>query len=181
MKTRISFALAAIAALCLSWSASARVFNGKGDFDKFKSEKIAYITSELNMTPAEAEKFWPVYNQMVTEKQNALKEVMKVYKQLDEAVKNNAAEAEINKLTKAYLEANNAFLSVDGKYLDDFTKVLPAEKVAKLYLSEERFRRQQIHRLGKGKPGDGKVGEGKPGKGPQGRPQKGERPQQQAE
>lgn len=165
MKTRISFALAAIAALCLSWNASAGILHG-GDKDKFKSEKIAFITTELNLTPAEAEKFWPVYNQMTEEKQAALKTVMDAYKNLEDAVKNSASEEEISKLTKAYVDANNAFQSIDGKYLKDLDKVLPAEKVAKLYLSEERFRRQQIHRLGKGKdkgPGMGERPQ-KPGK-----------------
>jgi hypothetical protein len=33
------------------------------DFDKFKAKKIAYITDAINLTPAEAEKFWPVYNE----------------------------------------------------------------------------------------------------------------------
>lgn len=164
MKTMISMAMATIAALCLSFNASAR----HGDGDKFKSEKIAFITTELNLTPAEAEKFWPVYNQLSQEKKEALKTVIDAYKALEKAVKDKASDAEINKLTRAYLDANNAFLAVDGKYLNDFAKVLPAEKVAKLYLSEEKFRRQQIHRLGKvqkGQPkGDKKAPYKKPGR-----------------
>ena len=168
MKTTISMALATIAALCLSFNASA----SHGDGDKFRSEKIAYITTELNLSPAEAEKFWPVYNQMAQEKQTSLKNVMAAYKALEKAVKDNAAEAEISKLTKAYVEANNAFLAIDGKYINDFSKVLSAEKVAKLYLSEEKFRRQQIHRLGKGHDGNQQGDKpGKPGDRPDG-PQK---------
>ena len=36
---------------------------------------------------------------------------------------------------------------VDNGSADRFMKVLPVEKVAKLYLAEEKFRRQQIHKL----------------------------------
>jgi len=32
-------------------------------YERLKSMKVAYITQELNLTPAEAEKFWPVYNE----------------------------------------------------------------------------------------------------------------------
>ena len=162
MKQKISLALAVIAAMCISISASAR----HGDPDKFRSEKIAFITTELNLTPAEAEKFWPVYNQVAEEKKVALEAVIKAYRELDEAVKNKAADAEIGKLTKAYVEANSTFQSIDGKYLKDLQKVLPAEKVAKLFLCEEKFRRQQIHRLGKNNRGPGQDG-----------PDNGQRPQ----
>ena len=96
MKTMISMAMATIAALCLSFNASAR----HGDGDKFKSEKIAFITTELNLTPAEAEKFWPVYNQLSQEKKEALKTVIDAYKALEKAVKDKASDAEINKLTR---------------------------------------------------------------------------------
>lgn len=147
MKQKISLALAAVAAMCISITASAH----HGDPDKFRSEKIAFITTELNLTPAEAEKFWPVYNQAAEEKKVALETVIKAYKDLGKAVNDKASEAEISKLTKAYLDANSAFQTIDNKYLKDFQSVLPAEKVAKLYLSEEKFRRQQIHRLGKNK------------------------------
>ena len=32
--------------------------------EKLKAHKIAYITERLQLTPAEAEKFWPVYNEL---------------------------------------------------------------------------------------------------------------------
>src|SRR5690606_24544201 len=32
-------------------------------FERIESEKIAFITKELNLTPSEAQKFFPVYNQ----------------------------------------------------------------------------------------------------------------------
>ena len=32
-------------------------------FEKIRTLKTAYITQELSLTPSEAEKFWPVYNE----------------------------------------------------------------------------------------------------------------------
>jgi hypothetical protein len=38
--------------------------NGNGQRqEKIQALKIAFITQKLKLTPAEAEKFWPVYNQ----------------------------------------------------------------------------------------------------------------------
>lgn len=147
MKRMISMAMAAVAALCLSWNAGA--FHGNPD--KIKAEKIAFITAELELTPAEAEKFWPVYNKMAGEQKDALTASIKAFKNLSNALKTDADDASIKTLTKLYLDANKTFQELEGKYLEDFLKVLPAKKVAKLFLSEEIFRREQIHRLGKHK------------------------------
>ena len=35
---------------------------GKQDWDKFRAEKISFLTEKLELTPEEAQKFWPVYN-----------------------------------------------------------------------------------------------------------------------
>ena len=37
--------------------------------EKMMSEKIAFITMELELTPEEAQVFWPVYNQIAKENQ----------------------------------------------------------------------------------------------------------------
>ena len=34
----------------------------QGDGEKLTAYKIAFFTKNLDLTPAEAEKFWPVYN-----------------------------------------------------------------------------------------------------------------------
>ena len=35
----------------------------KKEFERIQSEKIAFITQELDLSPEEAQVFWPVYNQ----------------------------------------------------------------------------------------------------------------------
>lgn len=47
--------------LCIL-SASAQPRDSKR-FAAIENEKIAYITKELNLTPAEAQRFFPIYNQ----------------------------------------------------------------------------------------------------------------------
>jgi len=38
----------------------------KDDLDKIKTLKVAYFTEHLALSPEEAEKFWPIYNQHET-------------------------------------------------------------------------------------------------------------------
>lgn len=45
--------------------------NPKRD-NKLQSLEIAYLTKELNLSPEEAQKFWPVYNQYSAEMRSVL-------------------------------------------------------------------------------------------------------------
>jgi len=43
----------------------------KGKDDDVNTVKIAYITNQLNLTPAEAQRFWPIYNRYFSEVKKA--------------------------------------------------------------------------------------------------------------
>ena len=59
-------------------------------------------------------------------------------------------ESAMEKLVKAYIDAKEKNEGIETKYLNKLLKVLPAEKVARYYVAEEKFRHQQIGRLGNG-------------------------------
>ncbi len=117
--------------------------------DRWKAEKIAYITDAMGLTSAEAEKFWPIYNKCESEKRNSFKIVIDAYKALEEALQAGKSDDEINNLLNKYIEVQNFGKDIDSKYVLEYRKILSGKKVAKLYIAEESFRRQQIHRLNK--------------------------------
>lgn len=117
--------------------------------DRWKAEKIAYITDAMGLTSAEAEKFWPIYNKCESEKRNSFKIVIDAYKALEEALQAGKSDDEINDLLNKYIEVQNFGKDIDSKYVLEYRKILSGKKVAKLYIAEESFRRQQIHRLNK--------------------------------
>jgi hypothetical protein len=86
--------------------------------DRLKSLQIAYLTRELNITPAEAEKFWPVYNKY----QDEMKAAMKSGKDGD------------------VLEKQQQMLDIRKKYKPEFSKILNPERTNKLFEAEGRFR-----------------------------------------
>ncbi len=130
---------------------------GKKDWqDRCKAERVAYLTDAMELTSAEAEKFWPVYNKCESEKRNSFKAVMEAYKKLDEALQSGKNDDEIQNLLDKYLAAQDNGKNIDRKYVAEYRKILPNKKVAKLYIAEEEFRRQQIHRLRKNDNGNRK-------------------------
>lgn len=124
-------------------------FQKKGDDwkQKMMNEKIAFLTAQMEMTPEEGQAFWPVYNQVAKEQDEAMREVHRNHKELKKAIEEGRSTKEVRKILESYLAAQEKLRMVDNGSADRFMKVLPVEKVAKLYLAEEKFRRQQIHKL----------------------------------
>lgn len=124
---------------------------GQNDWkDRMMSEKIAFLTMETGMTTEEAQAFWPVYNEVTKEMDDAMINVFKSYKALEDAV--NAGK-DTSKLLDNYLNALEKQRNVESKAAAKYRKVLPENKVAKLYIGEEKFRRNQIRRLHVGPDG----------------------------
>ena len=86
--------------------------------------KVAFITKELDLTPDEAQKFWPVYNQYE-------KEIAVVVKGNDDV-----------------LDRDEKVLNIRKKYKDQFSKVLGnQQRVNQLFTAQNKFRRLLIKAL----------------------------------
>ena len=183
MKKIISvFAVAAL----VSVAASAQGFDkgeskdGNNDAwrEKVRAEQVAFITSELDLTESEAQKFWPVYNEVQAQRRDAYKESFEAMKELEESIQN---QQEPDKKLDKYVSARKKIAEIENDSVKKYSKVLPKQKVAKLLLSEERFRHNQIGKLGReGRPGGhGQMrppGQRPDGQRPQGGRPKGQRP-----
>ncbi|MBO5708629.1 MAG: hypothetical protein J6S01_04770 [Bacteroidales bacterium] len=115
--------------------------------EKFQSEKIAFLTLEIGLTPQEAQVFWPVYNEINEEKDQAMYEIIKYYWEMSKAIEAGKSEKEIKALLDKYLEAQEKQRKIDEDAAEKYKKVLSTTKVAKLYIGEEKFRRQHIRKL----------------------------------
>lgn len=91
--------------------------NGRPNLAMIESLKVAYITKELNLTPEEAQKFWPVHNNYFDELKKVRRENMD-----NELVFEEKA------------------LSVRKKYSTEFRKILGSDdRVNKVYTAERGF------------------------------------------
>ena len=75
---------------------------------------------------------------------------MKAYKDLQDALDaRKDSKEDFSTLLEKYFKAWDENRGIDEKYSHEYLKILSAEKVARLYIGEENFRKQQIHRLNK--------------------------------
>jgi hypothetical protein len=143
---------AAIAAFMIFTATSSAQPKEKNNWhQKMQSEMIAFITAELELTPEEAQVFWPVYNQIAKTKSESHKTVAAAYKVLKEALDNeNASDEQVNRLLDEYLAAKKANNDSDKGEVEKYRKILPAKNVVKLYTAQEKFSRNHIRNF-KGK------------------------------
>ena len=135
----------------------------KGDDwrEKVRAEQVAFITSELDLTEAEAQAFWPVYNDVQKLRREAFKASHEAFMALQEGIDGEDAEA----LLDQYLQSKQTCDRIENESVARYKAVLPVKKVALLMMAEEKFRHQQIGKLQQGGPGPGPVGPRPEGKG----------------
>ena len=115
--------------------------------DRMRTERIAFLTEAMDMTPEMAEKFWPVYNEVQSQKRDAQMKVMDAYRVLEEAVRSGKPESEMAAALDEYLKALASRRDVNKKAEASLKSVLSDAELAKYYVADERFRREQVHRL----------------------------------
>ena len=118
--------------------------------ERVRADKVAFLTEEIDLTESEAQVFWPIYNEIQKAERESFEAVKKAYDAMAKGVAENKSGKEMEKLVHAYIDAKEKNDGIETKYLNKLLKALPAEKVARYYVAEEKFRHQQIGRLGNG-------------------------------
>ncbi|HAX14306.1 MAG TPA: hypothetical protein DCX87_01735 [Leeuwenhoekiella sp.] len=127
--------------LCLGLSGHAQK---KDRHEQIKALRVPFLTEELNLTPAEAEKFWPIYNtydcKMVDlrSRERALFEE----KFFESGSKKNLTEKEANKLMAEYNDIQRSKYEIESQLMTDLTQKLPASKMVFLPEAEHKFGRK---------------------------------------
>ena len=98
------------------------------------------------LSPAEAQKFWPVYNQLEKERWEAQKFRREMEEKVQEA-QESMSENKIKQLTREFAGSlqKEADLLVD--YNAKFLEILPPGKVLRLYKAENEFRMHMIKKF----------------------------------
>jgi hypothetical protein len=121
--------------------------------ERYRTEKIAFLTTKMELTSAEAEKFWPIYNQLEKERWEA----QKCRRDLEDKVRDaeeNLSENEVTKLTRDFAGSMQKEGDLMTSYNEKFLKVLTPKKVLKLYKAENEFRMNMIRKYRDNDKGD---------------------------
>jgi hypothetical protein len=114
--------------------------------EKIESEKIAFITKKMDLTPQESQSFWPVYNQYRKELEATRQDKKDL---LHDAKKNydKMTDAEIEKAIVESFQMEQHELDLKKKYYIEFKKTISSRKIVKLYRAERQWTLYLVQRL----------------------------------
>lgn len=136
-----------LSTLCFLISFSFYAQNGNIDDkrEKVKEYKVAFLTTELELTSSEAEKFWPIYNAYDDKQYELRHDKMKTYlKKLNDDNINSISEKEAATLLSQIESTDKELYVLKEKYTQNLKKVLSAKKILKLKKSEDDFNRKLL-------------------------------------
>ena len=116
-----------------------------GDADKIKSLKIAHLTTVLNLTTEEAEKFWPIYN-TYDNKLSKLRhsEVIHYIKSNETQDIEGLTEKQATEKVQALLTFEEDYCSLRNQFILDSKKILSNKKILVLKKAEDDFNRKLL-------------------------------------
>jgi hypothetical protein len=126
--------------------ADARAERQNNKKEKIEAQKVAFITKKINLTPEEAQQFWPVYNQF----ENKIDELRKNRRRDLKQAKGNIDELtdkEVEQLVDNEILFKQKEIDLQKEYLPKFKAILSIKKIAKLYEAEEQFKRYLLNEL----------------------------------
>ena len=88
-----------------------------GNGGRLEAYKIAFLTNRLNLSPAEAQKFWPIYNRYTAE----IKQVKTDNPKMDE------------------IEMEEKIVGIRKKYKTEFLQAISDEKINQFFKIDKEF------------------------------------------
>jgi hypothetical protein len=102
--------------------------NMASPYRKVEAAKEKYVDRQLDLSDDEASKFWPVYRQYTQE----INKIRKLKRQ--NMLSNRSADQ-----TEKDIYYEQQLVDIKKRYNQEFLRILPPEKVSKIYRSEREF------------------------------------------
>lgn len=115
-------------------------YRAGGARDRIESQRIAFLTERLNLTPDEATRFWPVYN----EYRDGLKAMREDFERPDIL---SMSEQDANHLIDQHLQREQQRLDMKRNLFTRLRTVIPARKIIQLQVAEIAFNKELLRRV----------------------------------
>jgi len=138
---RVAFILISLIILSLT-----SVLAQNPNLEKLKAYKIAFFTKRLDLTPQEAEKFWPVYNEFQSRKLHLQQERVLIGKTVN-VNGSTMSEKELTDLGDKWIDLEVEEAALSREFHSKVKTILPPIKVVRLYQAENQYRLQLLNEL----------------------------------
>ena len=114
--------------------------------ENLENFKIAYFTKELELTSIEAKVFWPIYDEFQKELDLVRKDRRVGLKDAKTNI-SDLNEKELASIIDNEMLYRQKELDVEKKFHSRFKAILPVQKVARLYVAEQGYKRALLRKI----------------------------------
>ncbi|TRX00250.1 sensor of ECF-type sigma factor [Flavobacterium gawalongense] len=113
--------------------------------EQIKALKVAFLTTELDLTANEAEKFWPIYNTFDDKQFELRHQKMKTFmRKMNDGSLDKMTEKEANTFLTQMESTEEELFLLRKKFMQNLKGIFPAVKIIKLRKAEEDFNRKLL-------------------------------------
>lgn len=112
--------------------------------EKLEAAKIALITERLELTPDQAEKFWPIYRQFADEQKSLRREFQQLKQGYDPS---QATEAQNQQMLDEGLKIREKQLNLEKTYSSRMQEVISTRQLMNLRKAEDDFKQMLLKRI----------------------------------
>jgi len=112
--------------------------------EKYKAEKVAFLSDKLDLTIQEAEKFWPVYNEFQDKIDKLRHQGRPSFRRPDP---DSLSTKEMEKLMDTKFQNDLKMAKLAQNYHIQYKEILPVKKVFILYQAEQEFMGNMLRKM----------------------------------
>ncbi len=124
---------------------------GKYRIELFKSRKRDFIRQQANLSEEDANRFFPVYEELQDTIFRLNDKVQRATKRILRS-KEKISDADYLAITKQRIDADATKAQIQAQYYEEFKKILSPKKLLLMYDADSRFSHEMIRRQEQRKP-----------------------------
>ena len=104
--------------------------------ERIQAVRVSFITDKIHLTPDQSAKFWPVYNQYVSELRAMRKRLKENIQKNNPNLTKEQARAQVD----ASIEYQQQIVNLKKNYKDRLLQVISPQQLNQLYAAEQEFK-----------------------------------------
>lgn len=120
--------------------------NPQYDKEKLDAARVAFITNRLDLKPAQAQKFWPIFNEYQEDRNKIMGEISA----LNESAGKETDDAKAKELINKRFDVQEKMIQREKKFMNEIMEVISPSQAVKLGGVNRDFTRQ-VYRMQQGR------------------------------
>lgn len=116
------------------------------NLEKLNNYKIGFFTKKINLTSAEAEKFWPAYNDFQSQRNKIQLEKLSINRDFN-LNENSLSDSQLEEMGDKYVDCLVRESNLEVTFHQKLKELLPPAKVIRYYQAENQYKLQLLNEL----------------------------------